>query len=319
MKKIAVLSALFAVVCSVAFAGGIDYQLPTSSFKLGVPGYTDTGTLLQLTSTTAGYNQSIIQNLSNANNASSSYVVNNNLGTATTYFGEFGINSSTFAGSGAFNAANTTYLSSTTGDLALGTTTSNAIHFVVNGGTTDSMTISAAGSTTLTNATATAFTVGRQGATAPVFTVDASTGSVASGLSVKGAATGGTTAVAVTDSGSNASLTINAKGTGTIGIGSVSTGAVTITPATTITGAATLGSTIAFPAARKGTFVCTGAGTITISNSNVAAASNVIISLNVAGGTITTPPAMKVVTAGTSFQVLCGATDTSTYNYVILN
>jgi hypothetical protein len=35
-------------------------------------------------------------------------------------------------------------------------------------------------------------------------------------------------------------LTFNAKGSGTIGIGSVSTGAVTITPATTITGIATL-------------------------------------------------------------------------------
>jgi hypothetical protein len=35
-------------------------------------------------------------------------------------------------------------------------------------------------------------------------------------------------------------LTVNAKGSGTIGIGSVSTGAVTITPATTITGVATL-------------------------------------------------------------------------------
>lgn len=36
-----------------------------------------------------------------------------------------------------------------------------------------------------------------------------------------------------------ANLTVNATGTGTIGIGSVSTGAVTITPATTITGALT--------------------------------------------------------------------------------
>lgn len=67
-----------------------------------------------------------------------------------------------------------------------------------------------------------------------------------------------------------------------------------------------------------GTFVCTGGGTITITNSNVAISDNIIISLNTAGGTITTPPAMKVITAATSFQVLCGATDTSTYNYGIL-
>jgi hypothetical protein len=76
---------------------------------------------------------------------------------------------------------------------------------------------------------------------------------------------------------------------------------------------------VTFPAARVGTFVCTAAGTITITNSNMAATSNVIISMNVQGGTITTPPAMKTVTPGTGFSVLCGATDTSTYNYVILN
>jgi hypothetical protein len=45
----------------------------------------------------------------------------------------------------------------------------------------------------------------------------------------------------------------------------------------------------------------------------------VVISLNSAGGTISTAPAMKTVTAGTGFTVLCGAADTSTYNYDILN
>lgn len=96
-----------------------------------------------------------------------------------------------------------------------------------------------AGAITSTSASATALTVGRLGATTPAFTVDASTASQVAGLKVVGAATAGTVAVVVTDSGTNASLTVNAKGTGTIGIGSVSTGAVTITPATTITGALT--------------------------------------------------------------------------------
>ena len=80
-----------------------------------------------------------------------------------------------------------------------------------------------------------------------------------------------------------------------------------------------IAATYKLPSARKGTFVCTAAGTITISNTNEAATSDVIISMNTAGGTITTPPAMKTVTAGTGFTVLCGATDTSTYNYSILN
>jgi len=77
--------------------------------------------------------------------------------------------------------------------------------------------------------------------------------------------------------------------------------------------------TVQTPAARKGTFVCTAGGTITISNANEALTSDVVISLNTAGGTITTPPAMKTATAATGFTVLCGASDTSTYNYNILN
>lgn len=85
-----------------------------------------------------------------------------------------------------------------------------------------------------------AFAVGANGLTNPAFNVNASTGSQASGLNVTGGTASGTVAVSVLSSGSNASLTVNAKGTGTIGIGSVSTGAVTITPATTITGNATV-------------------------------------------------------------------------------
>jgi len=72
-------------------------------------------------------------------------------------------------------------------------------------------------------------------------------------------------------------------------------------------------------AARKGTFTCTAGGTITIANTNETTTSDVVISLNTAGGTISTPPAMKTVTAGTGFTVLCGAADMSTYNYDILN
>lgn len=99
-------------------------------------------------------------------------------------------------------------------------------------------------------------------------------------------------------------------------------GASTVTDvyAGSTTGAANLhGNKLLLAAARKGTFTCTGAGTITISNTNEAVTSDVVISMNTAGGTITTPPAMSTVTAGTGFTVLCGATDTSVYNYDILN
>jgi hypothetical protein len=116
------------------------------------------------------------------------------------------------------------------------------------GNTTVAGTFAASGAGTFTSASATSLAVGLTGATNPAFTVDSSTASQVAGLKVTGAATAGTVAVVVTDSGSNASLTVNAKGSGTIGIGSVSTGAVTITPATTITGVATLTAQPFYPA-----------------------------------------------------------------------
>lgn len=110
---------------------------------------------------------------------------------------------------------------------------------IIGDAVTDTLTIT--GATTIRSTSAAAFTVGAaaSGAT-PAFSVDASTSTQVTGLKVVGAATGGTVAVVVTQTSGNANLTINALGTGTIGIGSVSTGAVTITPATTITGLATL-------------------------------------------------------------------------------
>lgn len=96
------------------------------------------------------------------------------------------------------------------------------------------------GSTTiLTTRNANALTVGRQGSTAPAFNIDTATASSATGIKITAAAAAGGVAIVVTSSGTDESVTVNAKGTGTIGIGSVSTGAVTITPATTVTGALT--------------------------------------------------------------------------------
>jgi hypothetical protein len=55
------------------------------------------------------------------------------------------MNSSGFTGSGSLNAPNMVYLTSTSGDLTVGTTTANPIHFVVNSGATDAMTIATTG------------------------------------------------------------------------------------------------------------------------------------------------------------------------------
>ena len=140
----------------------VDYLTPSSStavtfgtingtvitgteFLVGTLSYSDTGILEALQSSTNSYNQLIIQNTNTGSTASTDFVISNNLGTATTYYGNLGMNGSNYSSSGVFNTANAVYLSATTGDLVLGTTTSNAIHFVVNGGLTDSLTINSSG------------------------------------------------------------------------------------------------------------------------------------------------------------------------------
>jgi len=82
-----------------------------------------------------------LQNTSNGTVASTDYIVSNDVGKSNSFYGDFGINSSQFAGTGALNAANSVYLYSAGSDLAIGTANANAIHFVINSNATDAMTI----------------------------------------------------------------------------------------------------------------------------------------------------------------------------------
>jgi hypothetical protein len=112
-------------------------------------GYSDTGIIGSFASTVAGYNQVILQNKSNATNASSNFNVSNDAATATTGYAEFGINSSTYSGTGAFNIAGASYLASASTDLAIGTYGAYNVHFVTNSNTTDAMTIYNSGGVSL--------------------------------------------------------------------------------------------------------------------------------------------------------------------------
>ncbi|CAB5219853.1 hypothetical protein UFOVP237_13 [uncultured Caudovirales phage] len=135
--------------------GAITGSLTQGAFAYGTLAYADTNTYGSFTSSVNNYNQLVLQNTNAGASASVNLIVSNNNGTASSYFGEFGMNSSGFTGSGAFNAANSVYVSSTSADLAIGTTTANAIHFVVSGGATDAMTISSGGATTIATLTLT--------------------------------------------------------------------------------------------------------------------------------------------------------------------
>ena len=97
------------------------------------------------------YIQMEIQNTNTGAAASSDVIVGNNNTTSSTYYGDFGMNSSGWTGTGAFTAPNNVYLTATSSDLAIGTTTSNQIRFAVNNGTTDALTIATTGAVTTPN------------------------------------------------------------------------------------------------------------------------------------------------------------------------
>jgi hypothetical protein len=98
----------------------------------GTLGYSDVNHLATFQTSVASYAQVEIQNTSTDPAASADMVVGNNLTTASTYYGDFGMNSSGWAGSAPFNTANNVYLTATTASLALGTTTSNTLLFATN-------------------------------------------------------------------------------------------------------------------------------------------------------------------------------------------
>lgn len=114
-------------------------------FHMGSLTFSDTGIWADFTANTNSYTQFILQNQNAGTAASSGFLVANDQGTATTHYGEFGINSSAFTGTGSLNLPGATYLTGTTGDLSIGTTSANAIHFVVNSGATDAMALSSTG------------------------------------------------------------------------------------------------------------------------------------------------------------------------------
>ena len=109
------------------------------------PSYNIPNNLASFVSTVNSYNQLVIQNKSNGTSASANLVVNNDVSTDAANYGEIGMNSSTFSGTGALGAANAVYLAATSSPLVLGTTTAHPIRFAVNNGATDILYIAESG------------------------------------------------------------------------------------------------------------------------------------------------------------------------------
>ena len=109
------------------------------------PSYNVPNNLASFVSTVNSYNQLVIQNKSNGTSASANLVVNNDVSTDAANYGEIGMNSSTFSGSGALNAANAVYVAAHTAPLVLGTVTAHPIRFTVNNGASDILYIAESG------------------------------------------------------------------------------------------------------------------------------------------------------------------------------
>jgi hypothetical protein len=106
-----------------------------TSMNIGTLTYTPANSLISSQSSVSTYNQIILQNSNTGSTASADFIVNNSNSTDSTYYGDFGMNSSGWTGTSAtpFNMPNAVYLTSTSGPLSIGSTTSNPVYIGTNG------------------------------------------------------------------------------------------------------------------------------------------------------------------------------------------
>ncbi len=128
----------------------------------------------------------------------------------------------------------------------------------------------------ITSTSANALAVGRQGTTGPAFNVDSSTSLQADGLNVKGAAAGSGVAVSTITTGTNAPLTIDAAGSGTVTINGTATGKIVLARSVDVVSAGTIAG------------LGTGTNGITLKNLKNSAASslsgtNIDITIDIGG------------------------------------
>lgn len=121
---------------------------------LGTPLYTPGAFLEQMTGTSSTFLQSIRTNISGSSSSSTDVVASNDISTDTTYYIDMGINSSGYTGTGSFSLPSASYLIGASGDLVIGTYTSNSIRFVINNAATDALQISTSGAINIPGLTA---------------------------------------------------------------------------------------------------------------------------------------------------------------------
>jgi hypothetical protein len=122
--------------------GAITGSSATGAINYGTLSYSDANTFASYQTSVNAYAQQVIQNTSTGSSASVDFIVSNDQGTASTYYGDFGMNSSTYVGTGPFQAANIVYMYSISTDLVIGTKSSHYLRLVTNDNAADSVTVS---------------------------------------------------------------------------------------------------------------------------------------------------------------------------------
>ena len=99
---------------------------------IGTLNFSDTDIVADFTHNVNSYAQVILQNKNSGSTASADFIVNNDRTGGASYYGDFGVNSTTFSGSGPFNDPDGVYVISSNGSLTVGSITLNPFKIATN-------------------------------------------------------------------------------------------------------------------------------------------------------------------------------------------
>lgn len=117
----------------------------TGILSLGTLGFSDTDIMASFQKSVNSYAQIVMQNTNAGATASIDLVMASDNATASTHYLNLGRNSSVYTGSGSLNGVGYGYLTNTSEDLVIGTTTNHSLRFLTNSSTTDNLSISGSG------------------------------------------------------------------------------------------------------------------------------------------------------------------------------
>jgi hypothetical protein len=119
---------------SVLYLSGAPLGTSTKNGLLGIGqlSFSDTDIIANFVHNVNGYAQVVVQNKNSGASSSADIIVNNDRSAGTTYYGDFGINGTTFSAGGVFGDPDGTYLYSAGGTLSLGSLNDYAVKIATN-------------------------------------------------------------------------------------------------------------------------------------------------------------------------------------------